>query len=208
MPYESDLKPEDIYNFCLLKGLILDIGCGYGNNMKYFEERNEVSKVIGIDIVIDILKNKSKRACADAHLIPFKSNIFDGVICSEILEHLPNPELCIKEIRRVLKKDGVAFISTPVLNIPMPILIPIFRKISGREKKNFVPFDRHLHVFSTKMLIDKVSKELNIIDVKYLGFTAILRLEMGSRIDKFLSNLNIPFLNYFASKIFIKAIKR
>jgi SAM-dependent methyltransferase len=46
--------------------------------------------------------------------IPFESGYFDLVIASHILEHIPNDQLAMKEIRRVLKKGGSAFLQTPV----------------------------------------------------------------------------------------------
>jgi len=50
---------------------------------------------------------------ADAESIPFTNNIFDYVICSEVLEHLLEPEQAIKEAYRILKKGGVFLITTP-----------------------------------------------------------------------------------------------
>lgn len=53
---------------------------------------------------------------ADAHWLPFGTGVFDGVICSEMLEHVPDPVHVLSEIRRVLKKNGTVLISVPFLN--------------------------------------------------------------------------------------------
>lgn len=50
--------------------------------------------------------------------LPFKSDTFDGVNLSEVIEHIEHQPQLIREIGRVLKKGGVAVISTPnVLNV-------------------------------------------------------------------------------------------
>jgi 2-polyprenyl-3-methyl-5-hydroxy-6-metoxy-1,4-benzoquinol methylase len=52
---------------------------------------------------------------ADAALLPFQGEQFDGVICLEVLEHVPAPAKVVSEIARVLKPGGTAWISMPFL---------------------------------------------------------------------------------------------
>jgi SAM-dependent methyltransferase len=52
---------------------------------------------------------------ADAHSLPFVCDLFDCVVCCEVLEHLQDPLLCSREIFRVLKPDGVLLISAPFM---------------------------------------------------------------------------------------------
>ena len=205
----SHNRPEDIYKFAHPFGLILDIGCGDGVKMNYFKKLGTTKEVIGLDIAESILKDKPNRIYADAQYLPFKSNTFDSIICSEVLEHLPNPELCIKDIHRVLKREGFVFFSTPVLNIPFPILIPIFRKISGAESAKV----EHLHVFSTNRLCNIIDGYLEIVDIKHLGYTTIFKRlkfvkfkNFRKIVDVRLSNLSkkVSFLRYFASQIWNK----
>jgi SAM-dependent methyltransferase len=51
----------------------------------------------------------------DAHSIPFADNSFDAVIVQAVLEHVVDPYLCVKEIHRVLKKDGIVYSETPFM---------------------------------------------------------------------------------------------
>lgn len=52
---------------------------------------------------------------ADAAHLPFPDDCFDGVVCLEVLEHVPHPSKVMAEISRVLKSGGRAWISMPFL---------------------------------------------------------------------------------------------
>ncbi|MEL6519980.1 MAG: class I SAM-dependent methyltransferase [Pseudomonadota bacterium] len=49
----------------------------------------------------------------DATALDYPDNTFDAIICSEVLEHLPDYDAALREIRRVLKPDGRLCISVP-----------------------------------------------------------------------------------------------
>jgi SAM-dependent methyltransferase len=50
----------------------------------------------------------------DASAIPVADNSFDAVLCTEVLEHVPEPIKVLREIGRIVRKDGRAFISAPL----------------------------------------------------------------------------------------------
>lgn len=84
---------------------LLEIGCGDGriiNNLK-----NKYENIYGMDISNEALKNvKTPKIKGRIENIPFPDNSFDIVLCSEVLEHLPNTiyEKALKELQRVAKK--------------------------------------------------------------------------------------------------------
>jgi SAM-dependent methyltransferase len=51
----------------------------------------------------------------DAHSIPFQNDSFDGVIVQAVLEHVVDPQNCVEEVYRVLKKNGLVFADTPFM---------------------------------------------------------------------------------------------
>lgn len=95
------------------KGILLDIGCG---RMPYKARLlPKVKKYIGLDnpMTAKLYHGENKPDIfADATNIPLKNNSLDTVLSLQVLEHLPNPQKSIFEIRRLLKKDGIVILST------------------------------------------------------------------------------------------------
>jgi len=55
----------------------------------------------------------------DIHNMPFKENSFDLVLCNHVLEHVDNDIKALKEIKRVLKRDGIGIVQVPFYD-PIP----------------------------------------------------------------------------------------
>lgn len=50
---------------------------------------------------------------ADVTQTPLQTASVDCILCTEVLEHLPNPQACVDEMQRLLRQDGLAFVSVP-----------------------------------------------------------------------------------------------
>jgi ubiquinone/menaquinone biosynthesis C-methylase UbiE len=105
---------------------ILDIGCGRGFYEHAVLQILPKPIISGIDINDLYLKQarknvKSQRAFfkkSSAYRLPFADNTFDAIIASEILEHLENDKLALREMFRVLRKNGILLVTVPHNNYP------------------------------------------------------------------------------------------
>lgn len=86
---------------------VLDIG---GRLQPY---RPLLGARVGSYIAIDLRISPLVNVGAAAEALPFPDAQFDFVICTQVFEYLPDPRLAVAEIRRVLRKGGVLFLSAP-----------------------------------------------------------------------------------------------
>ncbi|HWT79793.1 MAG TPA: class I SAM-dependent methyltransferase, partial [Candidatus Methylomirabilis sp.] len=106
---------------------VLDVGCGDGYHVCLFNadpETQERLTFTAIDMSrIDLglasalesslgYENINLVCCSAEHLA-FPALYFDVVLCSDVIEHLPRPELCLAEMLRVLKPGGTTILTTP-----------------------------------------------------------------------------------------------
>ena len=107
---------------------VLDIGCGQGRHS--WQACKECDCLVcALDIEEADLKKADNMLClmdqqgeskgkwlvvrGEIQSLPFEDATFDKIICSEVMEHIPDDQQGIKEMRRVLKDDGILAISVP-----------------------------------------------------------------------------------------------
>ncbi len=66
-------------------------------------------------INVDIFPFENVTIVGDAELLPFKTEVLDGILCKALLEHIANPKKAIQEIHRCLKPDRHVYFETPFL---------------------------------------------------------------------------------------------
>ena len=91
----------------------LDVGCG----LKPFASSFDHAYYTGIDIQVsgraDDMKVPDK--FFDGINIPYDDNMFDGVLCTQVLEHVENLDLLVAECNRVIKVGGRFVVSVPFI---------------------------------------------------------------------------------------------
>jgi ubiquinone/menaquinone biosynthesis C-methylase UbiE len=92
---------------------ILDVGCADGELLEILGTNG---LKVGLDISVvylNIAKKKFDVILADAENMPLRQGTFEAVVCSDLLEHVLNPENVVEEIRRILTNKGKAFFVVP-----------------------------------------------------------------------------------------------
>jgi len=93
---------------------VLDVGSSQGLVM---DELKAAELTVCVDLAeayLRIAREHGHRTVgADGETLPFRSGVFDVVICSGVLEHVLNPEAVLGEIARLLKPMGTVFVLVP-----------------------------------------------------------------------------------------------
>ncbi len=145
--------------------VVLDIGCGEGRHSWELCKRSKCC-VYGVDIDETSLKKAHYAfyllekqgeikgswilAKADITSLPFKDNTFDKIVCSEVLEHVPDDIAAIRELVRVLKSYGTIAISVPSY-LPEAICWKIDRSYYDHP-------GGHLRIYKESELIAKLQR--------------------------------------------------
>jgi SAM-dependent methyltransferase len=116
------------------KNKLLDVGCGCGWSSFCFTRAGYLTT--GVDLNADEfeppeLENLTLRE-GSALALPFADSSFDVVTSYQCLEHIPDPEVALREMIRVCRPDGVIAIVGPNLVTPLLPLKFLFRELMNR----------------------------------------------------------------------------
>lgn len=149
-----------------LKGKLLDIGCG--SKYKHLLIGDFVTEYIGLDHEHSPHNLEKVDIMGTAYDIPEKSDSFDSILCTAVLEHLEEPEQALCEAYRVLKSGGYAVYT-----------IPLFWHLH-EEPRDFYRFTKH----GIRYLFEKTGFEL--VEIKASsGFWVTFGSEFNYYINRF-----------------------
>lgn len=142
-------------------GKILDVGCGTGDTLALLKELGW--DVYGLEIDKNAVAIAQKRGLRNVKLgtcegiETYPDNYFDAIRLYHVIEHLPNPWLCLKLIRKKLKPGGELILGTPNCH-------SVTAKLFGKFWYN-LDIPRHLFIFSPSAL-SKLIITQGFIDVR------------------------------------------
>lgn len=162
--YLKDIKANDV---------VLDLGCGNGQHS--LKVAKKCKKIIGVDYDNFQLKI-GRKAARDERVknisflnhnlekkLPFKDSSFDKVLFLDILEHLNKRKQFLLEVKRVLKKEGLAFIAIPNKNTS-------WKKIQKKAGLNFYVDPDHKIEYS----LAEIKKALSQAGFKILTLNPVV----------------------------------
>ena len=148
-----------------IKGNIIDLGTGTGTVIDFFAKKIKSKSITCVDVSDyhkKILEKKYKFKKINFDIGPYdlKSDTYNTIISSDVIEHVLSPFMYLSESYRILKKNGVIVISTP----------------DAKKTKVTVPHINYFTPESLKLLLKRV------------GFKKIIRIYNGI-INKEVTNL-------------------
>lgn len=168
-------------------GLILDLGCGPGDFL--LEMKKCGFETIGVDV--------SKRACdiaqkrgikvfnGELENCHFSDETFDIITLWHVFEHLHDPSSTLKEIHRIMKKDGILLIEVPNIE---SFSFKLFKRYCFH-----LDIPRHLYHWSPET-IEKILHQNKIRIFKKDYFSLAFPLSLFHSFHNFLSNQKFNFL--------------
>jgi len=176
------------------RGKILDVGAGNGCYLKAAKEKGW--EEFGVDLssfATEFAKKKFGLEIFNGKLedARFPDDFFDVVIMVHTIEHLPDPANFLKEIHRILKKDGIIYLSTPNFDS--------YNSRRFKEKWWALQPEYHLYFFSPKTLRAMLKKSKFKI-IKIDTSNPIMTTGSLRRIGIPAGNSQRNFLNKYSSQ--------
>ena len=173
-------------------GVLLDIGCGNGRNMLPFKG----FQLTGIDYSKEMIENAKKFAdrnsikaefrVADVRELPFENESIDNALGIAVYHHLHPEELvdALKELHRVLKPDGEAFLTVWNKHQRKFLFKSSDQNIPWKRRKDDKTYYRYYHLYTRSELRKIIEKA---------GFSVLMEGTEGSFRKKIFSK-NVCFL--------------
>jgi len=145
---------DEINKICTINNTkkILDVGCGISTILHFIDGKEKV----GIDPLAKKYKKLYKYPTditikkSDGENIPYKSEYFDIVFCSNVIDHVTNTEETLNEIHRVLKKDGFFVLTVELFEKKIQRNAAHPHCIIESDINNLMPADKFQNIFYKK----------------------------------------------------------
>lgn len=143
---------------------ILDYGCADGIFLEFCKNHFSRSELYGADVAKDMLEDARKKGFSVTHVNALSrwGKTFDFITLWDVVEHLPHPYTTLKELTKLLTKNGRILIQTPCFGIIGEVL--------GSNWEHLLPV-QHVSIASKKS-IEQLAKRLGFTIEKHITFGA------------------------------------
>jgi 2-polyprenyl-3-methyl-5-hydroxy-6-metoxy-1,4-benzoquinol methylase len=162
--WDDLLLREEILKYLKQEMIVLDLGAGAGI-IPEMNFRGKAKKIYGLDPDKRVTSNPflDSSVCSTAEEMSFESEMFDMIICQNVMEHIEKPELMLTQVKRVLKNGGLFIVKTPNRNHYVSLgarITPLkfhqwYNQLRGREEEDtFKTFYHFNSKLAQKKFID------------------------------------------------------
>jgi len=140
---------------------VTDVGCGEGFGLKNLSNNNIGKRYLGLDSSKTSLRLARKinpefeYTLGSIYDTKLKNGYYDIVMCTEVLEHLEDPEAAIVELRRISKKYVL-------ISVPFEPWFRIMNFLRGKYLNTWGNHPEHINWWGKKGFKKLVSKHLKI----------------------------------------------
>lgn len=199
---------------CLLNSdgkILLDTGAGTGRITIWLAEKG--FEVVGVDISKEMLKKAKGKTqglsknihlvLGDIHFFPFKKGIFDSCLCINVVNHIPEIDRFLKEVKYVIRPRGFFIVNFPNLQSPyFPIAI-----IVNLRKRALFKGKIYSRWFTLKEIRSSMlTAGFNIKEIR--GCAIASPLPLGDKLVKIVQRINFSIetsrIKLFSGNIFVK----
>ncbi len=147
---------------------ILDGGCGLSSWVT--DDIRQQYGLYSMDCQIESVKfcrsyyRDNRYLLGDLYALPFADGSMDAIVLREVIEHIKRPERALREVKRVLKQDGILILTTPNYSSFLPFIIEnTYHRLFSEIK----PYLRDVHPsrFKFSELCQLLKSHLSILEI-------------------------------------------
>lgn len=175
-------------------GLILDAGCGPNPVAAITLGRRSGRRVVALDIAAGNVKLARKIALhagveihvvvGDLESLPFAAGSFDGCVCDDTIEHIPDDGKVAEELSRVVKPGGRIVLATPNRHSLLVLYSKLLDRVRGRRLPAAFYFasPSHLREYSWSELKRLLAPQFLMLRRADVAWRGSLKLCVASKI--------------------------
>ena len=145
---------------------VLEVGCGEGFVTNYLSKRFSSARFTGLEVrreALSFAKKSGERANwlqGDAFQLPFRDHSVPVVVCAEVLEHLPDAQAALAEMRRVCS-------GTLILSVPNQPFFSMANFLRGKNLSTLGEDPEHVHHWRASTFVRMVQRVAPVREVRY-----------------------------------------
>jgi SAM-dependent methyltransferase len=195
-------------------GILLDAGCGPNPAVGIALALRPGTTVVGLDIALGTVRLAVARArhastrllgvVGDLEALPFRSDAFEGGVCDDTIEHVPDDDRAASELARIVRPGGRMVIATPNRWRLGVCRRKLHDRIRGRRRPDAAYYltESHLREYSWRQLTQVLTKYAVVTRRASVGWSGSVTRWVATRL------VSIPGPRWFSRMVVVEVEPR